>query len=727
MAATKTGNEAGILIVGNGTDHKYVDLERILDGLGYKVFRVIPPAKEAAQNDIEEKPSLILLDGGLAGKSDKTDTNEPAKQEEVINKDSGLSGRESLDVRRNEESDVSNFVSSQRELAERKRIESALRESEERYRNLFDNAPIGIYRTNTEGRILMANPAMVRMLGYSSLEEITSYYIEREDIEPTYNHEEYKKCIEETGEINGREAQWVRRDGLVIFIRENVRTVRAQDGTILYYDGAVEDITNRKWSEMALHKSEEKYRKVLEEINDGYYEVDLAGNIIFFNRSLCEILGYSEEELICLNYRDFKTAETDQEIYEEFNAVYRSGKPMQNVSYEVITKDGTKRFVETSVALIKGTDGKPLGFRGIMRDITERKCAEEALQKSERSYRLLFERNLYGVFRSTAEGKVIDCNDAFVQMHGYDSKEDLKSAGAWSLYFRPEDRMAYLDLVRMNTPILNLEVLHRRKDGSPVWALSNVTLVVGEDGESILEGVLLDISERKKVERELKASRRRLRELTRHQQMVREDERTRIAREIHDELGQAMTGMKLDLAWMRSRLPENSDVLTERMNSMVGLIDSTIHTMQRIATELRPRILDDLGLVAAIEWQAQEWQSRTGISVSFKAEPEDILISQSRSTSLFRIFQESLTNVARHANATEVRASLRRENGAVTLIVEDNGRGITDREIGHYRSLGLIGMRERALACGGTVDIARADKKGTKVIACLPLDQEGNE
>jgi PAS domain S-box-containing protein len=431
--------------------------------------------------------------------------------------------------------------------------------------------------------------------------------------------------------------------------------------------------------------------------------------------------------LICLSYRDVKTPETAQHVYEEFNRVYRSGKPVQGVSYEIITKDGSKRFVEASVALIKGSDGKPLGFRGTMRNITERKEAEHALQKSERSYRLLFERNLYGVFRSTVEGEIIDCNDAFVQMHGYESKEELKSVGAWNLYFRAEDRMSYLDPVRMNTPILNLEVLHRRKDGSPIWAVSNVTLVKGEDGEAILEGVLLDISERKKVERELKASRRRLRELTRHQQTVREDERTRIAREIHDELGQAMTGMKLDLAWMRSRLPENSPVLKERMDSMTSLIDSTIHTMQRIATELRPRILDDLGLVAAIEWQAQEWQSRTGMKVVFKAEPEDISMSRSRSTSLFRIFQESLTNVTRHAKATEVRASLKKENGSVTLTVEDNGRGITDREIGHYRSLGLIGMRERALACGGTVDITRANKKGTKVIACLPLDAEVSE
>lgn len=367
---------------------------------------------------------------------------------------------------------------------------------------------------------------------------------------------------------------------------------------------------------------------------------------------------------------------------------------------------------------------KPTVALTIIRDITERERIEEALRKSEESYRLLFERNLYGVFRSNLEGRIINCNDAFVQMHGYDSKEDIKSVGAWSLYFRPEDRTAYLDLIRMKAPVLNFEVLHRRKDGSPVWTLSNVNLISGQDGEAILEGVIIDISERKKVERELKASRRRLRELTRHQQMVREDERARIAREMHDELGQAMTGLKLDLAWMRGRLPEDSSILEERADSMASLIDSTIHTIQRIATELRPRILDDLGLVAALKWQAQEWQRHSGISIRFEAEMEEIPISGDRSTALFRIFQESLTNVARHANATRVRASLTRGDGYVVLIVEDNGRGITEREIGHYRSLGLIGMRERALAWGGAVEIKRAGQKGTKVTASIPLDQE---
>lgn len=615
----------------------------------------------------------------------------------------------------------------QHDLTERRRIAQALHESEKRYRTLFDNAPVGIYRTTTTGRILMANPAMVRMLGYSSFEEIASQQLERRDVEPHLDHEEFRTLLEEKGEIKGREAQWVRRDGFLIFVRENTRAVRSRNGTILYYDGAVEDITNRRWAEMALQKSEEKYKKVLEEINDGYYEVDLAGNITFFNESLCEVLGYSEQELIGLNYQDFKTPQTAQEVYETFNRVYRTGKPVKSAVYEIIAGDGSKRFVESSIALMKGSGGKPAGFRGILRDISKRKRAEEALRKSEERYRLLFERNLYGVFRSSLEGKIIDCNEAFVQIYGYDSKEEIKSAGTGNLYFRPEDRSAYVDLIKMKTSLLNLEVLHRRKDGTPIWVMTNVTLVAGEDGEPVFEGVIIDISERKKVERELRASRRRLRALTRHQEMVREDERTGIAREIHDELGQALTGLKLDLTWMRSRLPEGSSNLVERINSMTDLIDSTIHTMQRIATELRPRILDDLGLVAALEWQAQEWQSRTGISVGFRAEPEDISISRGRSTALFRIFQESLTNIARHANATEVKSSLTREDSSVVLTIEDNGRGIKKREIGHYKSLGLTGMRERALAWGGSVEIKKAGRKGTKVTAFLPLDREVNE
>ena len=229
---------------------------------------------------------------------------------------------------------------------------------------------------------------------------------------------------------------------------------------------------------------------------------------------------------------------------------------------------------------------------------------------------------------------------------------------------------------------------------------------------------------RKQAEQELEYSFEKLRALATHLQSVREEERTRIAREIHDELGQALTGLKFDLIWLGRHLsltdPANIQLCQDKVRSMFGLIDTTIQLGRKIATELRPGILDDLGLVEALDWQAQEFQERTGIRCEFISLPEELELDNDRSTTLFRIFQETLTNVARHAKATQVRITLRVNAQEVQLEIQDNGRGITDQEINNSRSLGLLGMRERALVFGGEISLQGQAEKGTTVTVRLP-------
>jgi PAS domain S-box-containing protein len=229
------------------------------------------------------------------------------------------------------------------------------------------------------------------------------------------------------------------------------------------------------------------------------------------------------------------------------------------------------------------------------------------------------------------------------------------------------------------------------------------------------------VSERKRAEARLRESREQLRNLAARLQSVREEERAHIAREIHDELGQSLTGLKMDLAWLASRLPEDQPWLREKPQDMRRLIDATIQTVRKIATELRPGILDDLGLTAAIEWQAQEFQARTGIACEFISRLEEFPLERDRSTAIFRIFQETLTNVARHAQATRVSVSLRAHNGSLVLEVRDNGKGVTAEELADPQSLGLLGMRERALLFGGEVSISGQPGAGTTVTAQIPL------
>jgi signal transduction histidine kinase len=229
-----------------------------------------------------------------------------------------------------------------------------------------------------------------------------------------------------------------------------------------------------------------------------------------------------------------------------------------------------------------------------------------------------------------------------------------------------------------------------------------------------------EIKERTAAEKHLRSSEESLRALAVHLHSVREEEWTRIARDFHDHLAQALTGLKMDLSWIVSRLPNESQALRERAQSMSDLIDATMQSVQQIVSRLRLDILDQLGLAAAIEWQAEEFQRRSGLRCQVSLPVEALQLDRERSTALFRIFQELLTNVARHAGATRVTVALRNESGRVVLTVEDNGRGIDAEVARSPKSLGLVGVRERVLPYGGRVEVQGIRGKGTLVRVSVP-------
>ena len=230
-------------------------------------------------------------------------------------------------------------------------------------------------------------------------------------------------------------------------------------------------------------------------------------------------------------------------------------------------------------------------------------------------------------------------------------------------------------------------------------------------------------TERKRAEEKLRRSLEQLRALSVYLQYVREDERSRISRQVHDELGQALTGLKMDLYWMANRLPKKFRSVHGKTKAMSAHIDATIQTVRRISTELRPGILDDLGLAAAIEWQAQEFQKRTHIQCAVNSELKEPVLDADLNTAFFRIFQETLTNVIRHANATRVEVRVVLEGTHLMLEVKDNGRGISEAEINNTQSIGLLGMRERAALLGGELAIAGAPAQGTTVTVRIPLSR----
>ena len=249
---------------------------------------------------------------------------------------------------------------------------------------------------------------------------------------------------------------------------------------------------------------------------------------------------------------------------------------------------------------------------------------------------------------------------------------------------------------------------------------SKLSVFVGlHDMNSMLNA---ELAERALTERRLRASEENLRALASHLQSVREEERIHIAREIHDELGQALTGLKFDLnSFGKSFEADDAGTRQEKQQGLSLAIDRIINSVRRIASGLRPEVLDEIGLAAAFEWQAREFQRRTGIRCMVNIAPRFADPDKERSTALFRIFQELLTNVARHANATRVNVALSEGETALALSVEDNGRGIRDNEIESPRSLGFLGLRERVLAFGGMIDVKGDEGKGTKVSVTIPI------
>ncbi|HEY6950864.1 MAG TPA: ATP-binding protein [Bacteroidota bacterium] len=230
---------------------------------------------------------------------------------------------------------------------------------------------------------------------------------------------------------------------------------------------------------------------------------------------------------------------------------------------------------------------------------------------------------------------------------------------------------------------------------------------------------------RAKAEDALRRSQLELRTLAGHLQSVREDERARMSREIHDELGQTLTALKMDLLWLQGKIEatkgDSIHTLIQTTRSMANLIDSLIQTIRRISTDLRPRVLDDLGLIPAIEWQAHEFQTRMGIECKFTTTVEEIELDKERSTAVFRILQETLTNVARHAKATSVNIRFVMDDRTVILEIQDNGIGMQEKDLDNTKSLGLLGMRERALLFGGEVRFQGTPGSGTTVTLRLPL------
>ena len=389
----------------------------------------------------------------------------------------------------------------------RRKDDEALRKSEEKYRNILENIEEGYYELDLAGNFTFFNDSMRRIMGYSR-EELMGM-----NNRVYTNKETAKKLFQAFNEVyrTGKPARIVdyeiiRKDGTKRCIEISISLHKDSSGKPIGFRGVVRDITERKLAEEALRRSEERYRTVLESIDNGYCEQDLAGNFTFLNDSMCRIYGYPKEELMGMNYKQYTDKESGEKCFQAYRNIYRTGEPGKVFDFEIIRKDGTRRHIESSVSLKKDSAGKPIAFRGIVRDVTGRKQAEEALQKSEERYRNILESIQEGYFELDLLGNYTFVNEANCRFLGY-TKEELVG-----MNFRQhiDEETAkkiyqpYRELYLTGKPIESLEVESFKKDGTKVIYETSVSLIRDSEGKPIgYRGVSRDATERIRHEEEL--------------------------------------------------------------------------------------------------------------------------------------------------------------------------------------------------------------------------------
>jgi PAS domain S-box-containing protein len=614
-----------------------------------------------------------------------------------------------------------------KDITERKRAEEMLRESEAKYRNLFEHTKDAVFVADAQtGIIIDANMAACNMLDMPR-EKIIGMH--QSQLHPPAEVERYQQIFRNHVEnkVAITEELFVQRpDSKRIPVDISASVMELAGKSII--QGSFRDITERKQAEELLQKERDNFYSILERAPYGVMVLEADGKFSFVNAEFTNISGYTLEDIrpaskwmhraypdqhyrnmVKETWKNDYTQSKDEETFRK-----RFGRTFSR-AFTVICKDGAAKDIEFRTAFI-GDEGTMF----MLSDITERQRMLALLETAAAEWRTTFDAINDAVCLLDPYGKIIRCNNAMLRLLGK-SFSQIMNHHCWEVIHGVSE-------APQSCPIARVGKTHQResevmfKDAR--WINISVDPLLDEDGDLIGSvHIMSDITDRMRIQNELQDSREQLRNLTVHLESVREQERTNIAREIHDELAQTLTALKMDLSWLDHRLPRDPQSLSEKTKSMNNLIDSTLQTVKRISAELRPGILDDLGLVAAIEWQAEEFQNRTGISCNVTVDPQDLTVDQDLSTAIFRIFQETLTNVARHAHATNVAVGLKERAERLTLRVRDNGTGIKEEQIFDPKSFGLIGIRERVYPWGGKFSIKGIPGKGTTVVVNVRLGQ----
>ena len=521
-----------------------------------------------------------------------------------------------------------------------------------------------------------------------------------------------------------------------------------------------QEIAERELSAEEVLRTKTYLESILNNSMDLIVTIKKDGTISYINPQSEVITGYQKEEIRGRHFLDFIPEHTKGIILKKWDEI---GKGIASkYETEIIKADGTLMHCLISQSLVEGFDEILVSLKDITRrkmmeeallksyaemetrvkertaeiekvnrellnEIAERKYIEEVLRQSRASLSQAQRIAHVGNWDLNIQTNQLDWSDEIYRIFGLSPQQFGATYEAFLNSVHPDDRefvsKAVADALFENK---SYSIDHRivLPDGTIKIVHERAEVTFGEAGKPArMIGTIQDITDSKRAEDELKESYGQLRKLSAHLQSVREQERTNIAREIHDELGQVLTALKIEVSMFANKLHPD-DKLLDKTKSIIKKIDDTIQSVKRICAELRPAILDHFGLSAAIEWHIEEFENRTGIKCNVSFEPREIILDQDLTPSVFRIFQEALTNVARHADASEVSVTLRLKDGKIMLEIKDNGKGITKKHFLDSRSFGIMGIRERVNFFGGNVKITGIKDKGTTIMVSIPLKKK---
>jgi len=622
------------------------------------------------------------------------------------------------------------------EVSAQKHAEDALRRSESLLASVLDLLPVGVWITDPQGRITRTNPAGERIwrgqldADVPSRSTYKAWWAES-GIALAATDWALVRAVRDGETVIGDMIEIECLDGSRKTVLNSAVPLRDPEGKLFGAIAVNEDISAIRRTQEEMRIARDFFEQTFNAAPVGMAIADVDGRYIKVNRAMTEFIGYSSDELLARSYVDITHPEDVATNGAMRQRLLDGESAAHLLEKRYIRKNGSTVWALLVVSAVRDAAGRPLYTIGQTLDITRQKIAEQALRASAVRFRAIFDNASSGIVSTDEDGSVGYFNDAFRLMLGRDGEalHRLRLAD----FTHPDDyarERRLLDEIRDNArEHYRLEKRYLRADGSVIWVDSSVSAIRSPEQRVLsFVAVVYDVTERKAAELALISSRHKLRALAAHQARLLEDDRKHIAREIHDELGQLLTALKMDISLLRLGAGDDT-ALQGKLEDMRRLVDQTMNVVRHVATNLRPSALD-LGLLPAIEWLADDFSARWEIPCTLDGdresggEPREFSLNDLMSTAVFRVVQESLTNIARHAGASRVSIGMHRTPGWLRVVVRDDGRGFDMEETARKKGFGLFGMRERVLAVGGKLAIDSRPGAGTTVTITLPIHGE---